>query len=63
LELSVVSVPANPAAVALAKTMNLNPTVVLPHAMPDEGASAFIARRRHQLQLLRLKQGASAHYR
>jgi hypothetical protein len=63
LELSVVSVPANPAAVAMAKSMNLNPAVVLPRSMPDEGASAFIARRRNELALLRLQEGASAHHR
>jgi len=59
LELSVVSVPANPAALALAKSMNLQPEKVLPRAF-DEGASAFINRRRCELELLRLRAGATA---
>ena len=58
LELSVVSVPANPAAVSLAKSFNLNPASVLPRAF-DESASAFIHRRRCELELLRLKSGAT----
>lgn len=59
LELSVVSVPANPAALSLAKSMNLQPEQVLPRA-PDESASAFIHRRRLELDLLRLRTGATA---
>ena len=59
LELSVVSVPANPAALALAKSMNLQPQRVLTRGF-DESASAFINRRILELQLLRLRQGAPA---
>lgn len=59
LELSIVSVPANPAAVALAKSMNLQPQQVLPRGF-DESASAFINRRVLELQLLRLREGAPA---
>jgi len=61
LEQSVVSVPANPAAVALAKSLNLQPAAVLPRAL-DDGASAFINRRVLELQLLRLREGAPARY-
>jgi HK97 family phage prohead protease len=53
LELSVVSVPANPAAVSLAKSFNLNPATVLPRGY-DESASAFLHARRCELELLRL---------
>jgi len=60
LELSVVSVPANPAAVSLAKSMNLQPERVLPRAF-DEGASAFLNRRTLELHLHRLRAGAPAH--
>lgn len=61
LELSVVPVPANPQALALARSLGISPAMQRLMIEPDEGASARVAaqQRRNVLTIARLRPGFS----
>jgi hypothetical protein len=54
LELSVVPVPANPAALALTKSLQLNREFVK-RVFVEESASAYLLQRKREIDMLRLR--------